>query len=266
MVSIIILNYNTFELTCKCIESIYKQTQNIDFEIILVDNASTEKNPDKFLDIYPEIKLIKNTENKGFSRGCNDGIEKAIGDYILLLNSDTVLLNNAISIVYNFLKKNDNIGIASCRLENIDGSPQNNCQIFPSLWKLGAEKFRIHKLFSKKKRGKIWFGPYFNYSEIAFPDWVWGTFFMFPHKLLNIFPNKKLPETFWMYIEDMEWCWIARKNNYKVAFVPDARVLHLGGGVTYNKKYKQMINENYWYFVRTHYGKLCYLFLKLFIS
>jgi len=102
MVSIIILNYNSFDLTCQCISSIYEKTKNVDFEIIIVDNASTLDNPDKFLELFPKIKLVKNTENRGFAGGCNDGIKVADGDNILLLNSDTKLLNDAISITYDF--------------------------------------------------------------------------------------------------------------------------------------------------------------------
>jgi GT2 family glycosyltransferase len=86
--------------------------------------------PDKFLELFPKINLVKNTENRGFAGGCNDGIKVADGDNILLLNSDTKLLNDAISITYDFLKKHQNIGIVTCRLENIDGSPQNNCYHF----------------------------------------------------------------------------------------------------------------------------------------
>lgn len=253
MISIIILNYNTFDLTSQCIRSIYEQTINVPFEIILVDNASTECNPEKFLEEFRQVRLVKNTENRGFSRGCNDGIAHALGQYILLLNSDTVLLNDAISIVYHFLTKQPDVGIATCRVENNNSTPQNNCQRFPSQKLALYEKLRLHKFFSKRKRGKIWFGSYFNYNEIAFPDWVWGTFFMFPKSLLQHFPENKLTETFWMYVEDMEWCWIARKAGYKVAFVPDGRVLHYGGGSAHTPETIKMINENFKHFLNLYY-------------
>lgn len=251
MLSIIILNYNTYELTCQCICSIYERTKNIDFEIILVDNASMECNPDKFLELFPNVKLLKNTENRGFSRGCNDGIRLAQGNYILLLNSDTVLLNDAISIAYNFLSNNKSVGVVTCRIENPDGTAQNNCQPFPYVWKRLFEQLRLHKFFPKNIRSNILWGPYFNYDKIAYPDWVWGTYFMFPRNILKIFPHNKLPETFWMYIEDMEWCWLVRKAGYKVAFVPEGRVLHFGGGATHTEKAKIMMEENLKLFIKT---------------
>ncbi|HRS70155.1 MAG TPA: glycosyltransferase family 2 protein [Bacteroidales bacterium] len=254
MISIIILNYNTFDLTCQCIESIYKETKKVDFEIIIVDNASTVDDPAKFLELFPKIKLVKNTENRGFAGGCNDGIKVAKGDTILLLNSDTKLLNDAISITYDFLNTHPNVGIVTCKLENTDGSLQMNCQAFPKIKPFLIELFRIHKLMSKPKADKILFGPFRDYCNIAYPDWVWGTFFMFHKTILNIFSNQLLPETFWMYGEDMEWCWLAKQAGYEIAFVPNGKVLHYGGN--HHPEAEKMIHDNYNQFIKLYYNKI----------
>ena len=255
MISIIILNYNTFDLACQCIESIYEYTKNVDFEIIIVDNASTMDEPDNFLELFPKIKLVKNTENRGFAGGCNDGIKVAKGDTILLLNSDTKLLNDAISITYDFLNTHPNVGIVTCRLENEDGSPQNNCYHFPSISKTLIELLRLQKFFPKSNFKKTLYGYFFDYDIIAYPDYIWGAFFMFPRKLLDIFPNQLLPETFWMYFEDMEWCWLARQAGYEVVFVPDGRVLHYGGK-NHNPKALKMMNDNFNQFLKLYYNKM----------
>ncbi len=255
MISIIILNYNTFDLTCQCIESIYKETKKVDFEIIIVDNASTVDDPDKFLELFPKIKLVKNTENRGFAGGCNDGIKVAKGDTILLLNSDTKLLNDAISITYDFLNTHPNVGIVTCRLENEDGSPQNNCYHFPSISKTLIELLRLQKFFPKSNLKKTLYGYFFDYDNIAYPDYIWGAFFMFPKKLLNIFPKQLLPETFWMYFEDMEWCWLARQAGYEIAFVPNGKVLHYGGK-NHNPKALKMMNDNFNQFLKLYYNKM----------
>lgn len=263
MLSIIILNYNSFDLTCQCISSIYEYTKNVDFEIIVVDNASTIDEQDKFLTLFPSIRLVKNTENRGFAGGCNDGIRVANGDTILLINSDTKLLNDAISITYDFLRTQPNVGIVTCRLENIDRSPQNNCQAFPKIKNIFIELFRIHKLLPRNKVCKKLYGPFSNYSEIAYPDWVWGTFFMFPKKLLNIFTDQLLPETFWMYVEDMQWCWLARQAGYDVAFVPDGKVLHFGGS-SHSSIADKMMNENFTKFLKLYYNKInAWIILRL---
>lgn len=255
MISIIILNYNTFDITCQCIESIYKETKKVDFEIIIVDNASTVDDPDKFLELFPKIKLVKNTENRGFAGGCNDGIKVAKGDTILLLNSDTKLLNDAISITYDFLNTHPNVGIVTCRLENEDGSPQNNCYHFPSISKTLIELLRLQKFFPKSNFKKTLYGYFFDYDNIAYPDYIWGAFFMFPKKLLDIFSNQLLPETFWMYFEDMEWCWLARQAGYEIAFVPNGKVLHYGGK-NHNPKALKMMNDNFNQFLKLYYNKM----------
>src|SRR5690349_21603761 len=99
-VSIVIINYNTFELTCKCIASIIEKTRQVSYEIILVDNASVECKADLFLEKYPQIVLIKNSHNQGFAGGNNTGILAARGQVILLLNSDTELVNNAVDLAF----------------------------------------------------------------------------------------------------------------------------------------------------------------------
>ena len=89
MVSVIIINYNTFQLTCDCISSVLKHTKMVSYEIVLVDNASTERNPALFLEKFPSIKLVKSEKNLGFAGGNNLGINIATGDYFFLINNDT---------------------------------------------------------------------------------------------------------------------------------------------------------------------------------
>ena len=101
-ISVVIINYNTFELTSNCLRSIYRHTSEIEFEIVLVDNDSSECSPDLFLSEFPDIELVKSPINGGFAKGNNLGVERAKGRYIALLNSDTELLNNALKIVVDY--------------------------------------------------------------------------------------------------------------------------------------------------------------------
>src|SRR5579859_6527191 len=120
-VSVIIVNYNTFALTCACVQSIIDNTKDLHYEIILVDNKSTEINPDEFVKKFRAIILIKSETNVGFAKGNNLGINRSSGKYILLLNSDTVLLNNAISCAMNFLEREPRVGVVSAKLVYPDG-------------------------------------------------------------------------------------------------------------------------------------------------
>src|SRR5689334_20904410 len=114
--SVVIINYNTFDLTSNCIRSVIQYTTGGSYEIILVDNASTERDARDFLKEFPQLRLIKSEVNGGFAHGNNLGVEIAKGEYILLLNSDTVLREDSIFKCLNFMKEGQNIGVAGCRM------------------------------------------------------------------------------------------------------------------------------------------------------
>jgi GT2 family glycosyltransferase len=229
-VSVIIVNYNTFTLTSQCIESIILQTESVSFEIILVDNASTEVDPDRFTDLFEgRITLIKSNENVGFAKGNNVGIKYAKGKYILLLNSDTVLRNNAILLCKQSLDALPKVAAIGARLEYPDGAVQHNCQRFPSIKYKLIELLRIQKFIASKDGGKLLLGSFFNHREFIYPDWIWGTFFMFPKSILKEMKDQKLPDDFFMYGEDLEWCMEFNKLGYHIAFNPAAVVVHYMG-------------------------------------
>ncbi len=225
-VSVIILNYNTFDLTCNCIRSILSKTVGCSYEIIVVDNRSSEKDAKEFLKLFPDIVLVENSANVGFARGNNIGIEKASGAYILLLNSDTELKNNAIALCFQSLRKNSQVAVMASRLEYADGTLQHNCQRFPTLRYKLFELLRMQKMMPQKWAGKILLGYFFDHRSAVFPDWVWGTFFMFKRDLLKLLPGSRLADDFFMYVEDMKWCMDFKRSGYKIAFEPSAHVIH----------------------------------------
>jgi GT2 family glycosyltransferase len=229
-VSIVIINYNTFALTCGCINSIVKMTSGLKYEIIVVDNNSTEFPASDFKRKFQDIILIESPVNVGFAKGNNLGIARASGKYILLLNSDTVLLNDAVSRAKNFLECEQDVGVLAARLEYPDGRIQHNCQRFPSIRYKLFELLRLQKFLREFDGGKILFGPFFGYDSVAYPDWVWGTFFMFRRESLKLLPENKLADDFFMYVEDVQWCMDFKLIGYRIAFLPTARVIHLMGG------------------------------------
>lgn len=228
-VSIIIVNYNTFALTCACIQSVIDNTKGVRYEIILVDNRSIENDPDDFLKKFPGITLIKNKTNVGFAKGNNVGISSSSGKYILLLNSDTVLKNNAIQICQLFLERHPQVGVVSARLEYPDGTFQHNCQRFPSVRYKLFEFLRLQKIFPADVAGKVLLGFFFDYNSVAYPDWVWGTFFLFEKKTLRNLPLGRLSDDFFLYVEDLQWCFEFQRAGYKIGFEPAAQVIHYMG-------------------------------------
>ncbi len=252
-VSIIIINYNTFQLTCNCIESVYKHTKDISFEIILVDNASTEKDPEEFKKFFPEIKLVKSDKNLGFAKGNNLGISVATGEYILLLNSDTELTNNSIHIVKKYLDNNPDIAVASSKLVYPDGKIQHTCQRFPSVKVKLFELLRLQKILPKQISGKFLMGSFFDHESQANPDWVWGAFFMFKKTHLDFLENKKLDDSFFMYGEDMLWCKEFQKFGLIIGYEPQAVVIHFLGQSGAPRK--QMMIDNHEIFMNKYYSK-----------
>lgn len=150
--SIIIINYNTFQLTCNCIQSIKEKLHDLTYEIILVDNDSSECDPNLFLKQFSDIKLIISAENTGFTGGNNIGIAKAKGENILLLNSDTELMNNAPKICYDYMQQHPEVGITTAQLSYPDGKIQYNCRRFRTItWEV-LEVLPLYLLLSKRKK------------------------------------------------------------------------------------------------------------------
>lgn len=232
MVSFVIINYNTLQLTSDCIESIIEKTRGVTYEVIVVDNASSEQGVESLVGKFSgriSITLCKRASNLGFAKGNNFGIQVATGNFILLLNSDTVLKNDVASILVNFVDRNKRVAAVTSRLFFPDGTVQHNCQRFPSIRYTLAELLRIQKLLPKRFRGQLLFGGFFDYDTQAFPDWVWGTCFLFKKELLSQLPGKKLADDIFMYGEDIQWCLEFRKLGYEIGFEPAAEIVHLMG-------------------------------------
>ena len=240
--SIIIINYNTFTLTCNCIQSIYDKLDDVDFEIVLVDNASVECDAHLFNTKFPGINLIISPINSGFTGGNNLGVDNAKGDYLLLLNSDTELINNAPKICLDYLLQHQEVGMATCQLTYPDGKIQYNCRRFRTIsWEL-LEVFPLYKLLPKPKREALMLHHYFDHQRFADCDWVWGAFMLFPKSIIQQLPKKKLSEDFFMYCEDTLWCWDFKQLGYKIHFLPQAKVMHI---------HKGSVSKDKWIKIRT---------------
>ncbi|MCS6821248.1 MAG: glycosyltransferase family 2 protein [Microscillaceae bacterium] len=225
-VSIIIINYNTYELTSKCIASVLAHTKDVNYEIILIDNASQECDAQLFLTQFPSIRLIKSPQNVGFSKGNNLGIAVAQGEYILLLNSDTELIENSIKICIERMQAEEKIGVLSCSLIYPNGEYQSIANRFPSIQLELIELLRINKLLSASQRSHQLMGRYIQHHRESYVDWVWGAFFLTKRRIIEQFPENKLPDDFFMYFEDVEWCYLIRKMGYKVLYYPKTKIIH----------------------------------------
>ena len=148
-VSIIIVNYNTKELTRNCLRSVFEQTKDIRFEVIVSDNGSSDGSVEMIREEFPQVILLGNGENLGFGRANNRGLKIARGKYVFYLNSDTVLLNNAVKLFFDYWENSpdkERIGALGCVLQDEDGNFTFSASRFPS--PLGLQKQLLKQIFS----------------------------------------------------------------------------------------------------------------------
>lgn len=222
-VSIIIVNYNTCLLTKNCIESIFKKTVGVSYEIILVDNASTDDSFNVFSKDN-KIKYIYSQENLGFGRANNLGLEKANGDYILFLNSDTILINDAISILYSYINEHPECGAVGGNLYDIKGLPIFSFQrTFPTISK---DLFpHIYRLISRIKYKN---NSVHNFTmEPMSVCHISGADLMVRKKVLDKIGS--FNPKFFMYYEETELCHRIYSSGLQLVSVPDAKISHLVG-------------------------------------
>lgn len=258
-VSVIIVNYNTLELTKNTIDSVMKKTKDLNYEIILVDNASTDGSVKFFEKEYKnKIIFIKNNENLGFGRANNKGIEVARGKYVFLLNSDTLLINNAIKILFDFMEKNEKCGACGGNLFDVNLTPTHSFIDEIPYISLKTE-FDVYLNFIKKIKYKILKKRVdFNYKNIPIEvGCITGADLMTRKSILD--KVGYFDKDFFMYSEECELEYRIGKENYKIFSVPDAKIIHLEGQSTVfkEKKYHMILESKYKYFYKIGNLKTC---------
>ncbi len=244
--SIITPTYNTEAIIKNCIDSILKNTTNLKYEIILIDNGSTDgtlKTIRKIQKNTKKVRLVTNKKNLGFGRANNIGALKAKGEYLLFLNSDTVVVDNALTESVNILKNHKEIGVFSCRLLNPDLTTQESGGHFPSLLNLFAWQFFIDDLplldklipsIHPHKEGFHFWDKLINRESVnknstfqdEKPDWVTGAFMMVPKKVFKEVGG--FDKNIFMYTEEMELNYRISKLGYKTVSTNNPAIIHLG--------------------------------------
>lgn len=226
-VSVIIVNWNTCKVTCDCLRSIYAQTATSKSEVIVIDNASIDESVRMIKEKFLQVTLIENSENKGFAAANNQGIRIAQGRYILLLNSDTIVLDNAIGQVVSFADLHPESAVVGCKVLNPDGTLQRTCFMFPSLLNMLLSSTYLYKLFPRSK----FFGreqmTWWDRDDVREVDVVTGCFMLVRREAIE--QIGLMDERFFMYGEETDWCYRFRQAGWKAVFTPAAEIIHLGG-------------------------------------
>ncbi len=221
ILSIVILSYNTKDLVISSIDSLLKhykdELEEDKFEIIVVDNASEKETIDAIsskLNNIKNVRLIKSKENLGFGKGCNLGTDNAHGEYVLFLNSDTLVSDKGFLKMADFLKSNPKVAILGGKLINFDGTPQASVGKFYNMI-----NFFI-MLFGGEKHGLLRSSP----KKTQKVDWVSGACMMVSKKSFDLIGG--FDKNIFMYLEDMELSYRARKKGYETYFFPNSQVKH----------------------------------------
>jgi GT2 family glycosyltransferase len=249
-VSIIIVSYNTQALLKQCLASVFEKTQDIKFEVIVVDNASHDGSPQMVREEFPNVTLIESPANLGFGRANNLGAQAAKGKYLFLLNPDTIVLNNAVKILAEFLDNNPKAGICGGNLFDADKKPAPSYHMFlPSiLWELN--------LFTSNMLGKLRYGKNFYFNHTQRPrkvGYITGADLMISRDLFQHL-NGFDPD-FFVYYEETELTFRVKKAGYEVYSVPQAEIIHLEGQTfsgNWERRAKMFLEGRGKYYQKTH--------------
>ncbi len=242
-VSIVIVSYNTRQILSECIESIEKNIGNISYEVIVVDNASTDDTVAYLKkSSFKNLKVIANTENEGFSKANNRGVSHAIGKYILFLNSDTVVYETTIEGMIAFMDEHKSVGAATCYLVMPNGKLDDaSHRGFPTPWNSFAHFSGIAKLFPKSRL----FGGYnLGYKNLSKPheiDALAGAFMLVRREAGEAVGW--WDEDYFWYGEDIDFCYRLKQKKWKIYFVPQYKILHYKGVSGGIKKGSQKITK-----------------------
>jgi GT2 family glycosyltransferase len=216
--SIIIVNWNTAELLVQCLESVYKNGSRYSLEVIVVDNGSSDGSPSLVAEKFPDVILIRNDQNLGFAPANNQGLCRGTGRYFMLLNSDTIVLPGVFDAMIQLADEHPDVGVLGPKLLNMDNTVQESWASFPSfLSELLGKDFRVSM-------------PVPNVPNAYDVDIVKGACMLVRSE--TIADVGQLDGDFFFYSEEIDWCYRIKKKNWRVWYLTDIEIYHLGGGST----------------------------------
>jgi len=265
-VSIVIVNWNTRDILQNCLQSVYKHAGDVNFDVIVIDNASIDGSAEMVKKNFPTVTLIENSQNRGFASANNQGISIAKGHYVLLLNSDTLLLDQAIAKVVSFANDNPDAAVAGCRVLNPNRTLQPTCFMFPSLLNMLLSSSYLYKLFPKSKFFGREMMTWWLRNDAREVDVVTGCFMLIGRKAIE--QVGLMDEEFFMYGEETDWCYRFKQAGWKILFTPCAEIIHLHGASTNQIKplMVMQLRGSILLFLKKHRGHFIYALACLLIA
>ncbi len=265
-VSVIIVSFNTLELLDKCIGSVYAHAGSLEIEVIVIDNASTDGSAEMIEQNFGEVRLVRNSKNVGFASANNQAIKLAKGKFMLLLNSDTVVLDGAIEKTVQFAEQNAKAAVVGCRTLNPDSTLQRTCFMFPSVLNLMLSSTYLYKIFPRSRFFGRELMTWWDRNDAREVDVVSGCFMLVRAEAIK--QTGIMDESFFLYAEETDWCYRFRKNGWKLMFTPDAQIIHYGRASSGPRRAEMLLQlrSGILLFIKKHRSKVSYMFSCVLVA
>ncbi|HOX15148.1 MAG TPA: glycosyltransferase family 2 protein [Smithellaceae bacterium] len=258
-ISIIIVNWNTKDLLRDCLDSIYKTIDPLTYEIIVVDNASSDGSMAMLAAEYPQVKIIANKENRGFGAANNQGFAVMEGRYALLINTDAILTAGAVQKLWDFAEANPRAAIVCGQLLNADGSKQNSIAAFPTLLTLAVNTSLLEYLFPRRYPSKR-----YGHAGPLEVDSAIGACMMIRKKALD--EVSFFDDRYFFFFEETDMAYAMNRAGWRIYQVPDALIYHLQGqSIGHNARSRIEFYRSRYQFLRKWYGGMYYRTASLII-
>ncbi len=258
-VSIIIVSWNGKELLRRCLLSVAQYTKGVSFEVFVVDNASSDGSAAMVASEFPHVTLVANSRNTGFAAACNEGIRRAQGEFILLLNPDTELREDAISALVAAMRARPYVGIAGPRMMNPDGTLQPSVRRFPTLASQVPLMLKAHHV-PRVRRSAV-FARYFmddmDYGTAQRVEQIMGAAFLIRGSVIR--DVGMLDERYFIWFEEVDYCKRAADKGIQTWYLPEVSVVHHGGASfakEFGVKKQRYYNTSLRTYTRIHHGDL----------
>jgi GT2 family glycosyltransferase len=255
-ISVVVVVWNAQKYVLECLESLREHCRDTYSEVIVVDNASTDGTPDVVATLFPEFTLIRNQVNLGFAKANNIGISQCSGDYVCLVNSDVKFTDDCLSPMLQYLNENPAVAMIGPTMLWPDGRVRRSTMRFPTVWNLLCRAIGLDRLF---RQSRIFAGQLmsdFDHKTTTPVEVLNGWFVMVRrHALEGVGP---LDPQFFMYGEDIDWCYRFREAGERIVFFAGAGAIHYGGASSASapiRFYLEMTRAN-WQYWRKHHGWL----------
>ncbi len=230
VLSIAIVNWNTKAMLLDALDSIYNAPPKFDFEVIVVDNASSDGSAEEVHSKFPLVDLIPNSDNKGYAEGNNQAIKRAAGEFVLLLNPDVLLPAGGLERAVDFMREHPKAGALGVRQVHPDGKLQRSVRGFPTPAAVMSELMGLSRLFPNSKRFGAYRMTWFTYDRVEEVDQPMGTFLLMRREAVQ--EAGLLDLQFPIFFNEVDWCLRCKRLGWQIFFSPEVEIIHYGGAST----------------------------------